>query len=162
MPKGDNFMVDENDELWIIDFGGSFTEGWVEEKYMETEEGDDMGVGKVREGLRDPDGFTFDPEEEGIVEGKNGAQKKEGAGQESLKQGTKRAREDDQEEEEVEEEEEEEEERRAMIHRRRGSVDGLALYVVRFFVRTTEAVYCTISTVLQCNAFHILQILWQD
>ena len=97
-------MVDENDELWIIDFGGSFTEGWVEEKYMETEEGDDMGVGKVREGLRDPDGFTFDPEEEGIVEGKDGAQKKEGDGEESLKQGTKRAREDDQEEEEKEEE----------------------------------------------------------
>ena len=102
--KGDNFMVDENDELWIIDFGGSFTEGWVEEKYMETEEGDDMGVGKVREGLRDPDGFTFDPEEEGIVEGKDGAQKKEEAGQESLKQGTKRAREDDQDEEKDEEE----------------------------------------------------------
>ena len=103
--KGDNFMVDENDELWIIDFGGSFTEGWVEEKYMETEEGDDMGVGKVREGLRDPDGFTFDPEEEGIVEGKDGAQKKEGDGEESLKQGTKRARDDDPEEEEAEEEE---------------------------------------------------------
>ena len=94
--KGDNFMVDEDDELWIIDFGGSFTEGWVAEKYMETEEGDDMGLGKVREGLRDPDGFTFDPEEEWNVE------EKEERVEESPKQGKKRARDDDDDEEKEE------------------------------------------------------------
>ena len=40
--KADNFMVDENDELWIIDFGGSYTEGWIDPKLNESIEGDDM------------------------------------------------------------------------------------------------------------------------
>lgn len=64
--KADNFMVDKDDKLWIIDFGGSYTVGWVDEEIMETEKGDDMGLEKVRNGLMDPDGFTFDPDEEEI------------------------------------------------------------------------------------------------
>lgn len=62
--KGDNFVVDQSDDLWIIDFGGSYTEGWVDPELMETEEGDDAGLDKVLSALDDPDGNTFDPEEE--------------------------------------------------------------------------------------------------
>lgn len=53
--KGDNFMVDSSDNLWIIDFGGSYTEGWVDPEIAETNEGDDMGVAKVVNALNDPD-----------------------------------------------------------------------------------------------------------
>lgn len=52
--KGDNFVVDSSDELWIIDFGGSYTEGWVDPEIAETKEGDNMGVEKVVNALRDP------------------------------------------------------------------------------------------------------------
>ncbi|OAG02097.1 uncharacterized protein CC84DRAFT_1189419 [Paraphaeosphaeria sporulosa] len=59
--KADNFMVDKNDELWIIDFGGSYTEGWVDPELKETIEGDDMGVEKIQNALEDPESNTFDP-----------------------------------------------------------------------------------------------------
>ncbi len=62
--KADNFMVDENDELWIIDFGGSYTEGWVDPKLVESMEGDDMGVEKIANALHDPEANTFDPDVE--------------------------------------------------------------------------------------------------
>lgn len=53
--KGDNFLVDgEEEKVWIIDFGGSYTEGWVDEKVKETEEGDWMGTEKVVNALEDP------------------------------------------------------------------------------------------------------------
>lgn len=58
--KADNFLVDENDELWIIDFGGSFTEGWVDPEFMETEEGDDMGAEKIVNALHDPANYAED------------------------------------------------------------------------------------------------------
>lgn len=54
--KADNFLVDADDDLWIIDFGGSYTEGWVDPELSETREGDDMGVEKVVEALERPDG----------------------------------------------------------------------------------------------------------
>lgn len=41
--KADIFMVDRHDELWIIDFRGSYTDRWVDPELTETEEGDDMG-----------------------------------------------------------------------------------------------------------------------
>ncbi|KAF2821747.1 hypothetical protein CC86DRAFT_426216 [Ophiobolus disseminans] len=59
--KADNFIVDEHDELWIIDFGGSYTEGWVDPELSETVEGDNMGLGKVVSALEDPVKNTFDP-----------------------------------------------------------------------------------------------------
>ena len=58
--KADNFMVDANDELWIIDFGGSYTEGWVDPDISETLEGDDMGLEKIQAALEDPDKNTVD------------------------------------------------------------------------------------------------------
>lgn len=52
--KGDNLVVDRDGQLWIIDFGGSYTEGWVEPKLAETRDGDNMGVEKVVNALIDP------------------------------------------------------------------------------------------------------------
>jgi hypothetical protein len=52
--KADNFMVDKNDKLWIIDFGGSYTEGWVDPEFNETVEGDNMGTLKIVNALQDP------------------------------------------------------------------------------------------------------------
>ncbi|KAK3681508.1 hypothetical protein LTR37_020887 [Vermiconidia calcicola] len=62
--KADNFMVDKDDNLWIIDFGGSYTEGWVDSELNETEEGDNMGTEKVVNALRDPIANVQRPEEE--------------------------------------------------------------------------------------------------
>ena len=60
--KADNFMVDEDDSLWIIDFGGSYTEGWVDPELNETEAGDDMGTMKIVNALEDPVANTHNPE----------------------------------------------------------------------------------------------------
>lgn len=67
--KADNFMVDEDDTLWIIDFGGSYTEGWVDPELSETKSGDQMGLDKVVDALVDPDENTFDPEDEDEEDG---------------------------------------------------------------------------------------------
>lgn len=53
--KADNFMVDKHDDLWIIDFGGSYTEGWVDPELSDTLEGDEQGLKKVQDALQDPD-----------------------------------------------------------------------------------------------------------
>ncbi|GIZ40198.1 hypothetical protein CKM354_000355000 [Cercospora kikuchii] len=62
--KGDNFMVDKHDDLWIIDFGGSYTEGWVDPELKDSEEGDDQGVRRLVNGLKDPENNTVGDEEE--------------------------------------------------------------------------------------------------
>ncbi|RVX74347.1 hypothetical protein B0A52_01472 [Exophiala mesophila] len=62
--KADNFMVDEEDNLWIIDFGGSYTEGWIDAELSETKKGDEMGLDKIVNALVDPDENTFDPGED--------------------------------------------------------------------------------------------------
>ena len=58
--KADNFMVDAAEELWIIDFGGSYTEGWVDAEISETLEGDEMGLEKIQAALEDPDRNTVE------------------------------------------------------------------------------------------------------
>lgn len=67
--KADNFMVDVREDLWIIDFGGSYTDGWVDPELMETEEGDDMGVEKIVGALDDPGANTFEPEDNEVKSG---------------------------------------------------------------------------------------------
>jgi tRNA A-37 threonylcarbamoyl transferase component Bud32 len=62
--KADNLLVDKDDNLWIIDFGGSYTEGWVDPEIAETKEGDNVGLEKTINALVDPDENTFDPEDE--------------------------------------------------------------------------------------------------
>lgn len=53
--KADNFIVDKEDELWIIDFGGSYTEGWIDAEISDTKEGDDQGLEKVQDVLLHPE-----------------------------------------------------------------------------------------------------------
>jgi tRNA A-37 threonylcarbamoyl transferase component Bud32 len=62
--KADNFVVDKSDNLWIIDFGGSYTEGWIDPENMETEEGDNEATEKIVNALKDPENATIDMEEE--------------------------------------------------------------------------------------------------
>ncbi|KAI5201954.1 hypothetical protein AUEXF2481DRAFT_35209 [Aureobasidium subglaciale EXF-2481] len=69
--KADNFMVDKDDKLWIIDFGGSYTEGWVDAELNETVEGDDMGTRKIVNALHDPDANTFDLDDSTEAEDKD-------------------------------------------------------------------------------------------
>ncbi|ETN37617.1 uncharacterized protein HMPREF1541_07239 [Cyphellophora europaea CBS 101466] len=75
--KADNFLVDRDDALWVIDFGGSYTEGWVDEELLETKEGDDMGLEKIVNGLKDPDGMTVDWNEQERGESSGGKRKRE-------------------------------------------------------------------------------------
>ena len=92
--KADNFLIDENDELWIIDFGGSYTEGWVDPEISETKEGDKMGVEKVVEALIDPDENTFDPEDDDEADSdyKPQARKRKRASSTASEQGQKKSR----------------------------------------------------------------------
>ncbi|KAJ4359141.1 hypothetical protein N0V95_002466 [Ascochyta clinopodiicola] len=53
--KADNFLVDKHDELWIIDFGGSYTEGWIDPELSDTLEGDEQGLEKIQAALKNPD-----------------------------------------------------------------------------------------------------------
>lgn len=79
--KGDNFLVDKHDQLWIIDFGGSYTPGWVDEKKAGTREGDRQGLGKIVNGARDPDRFLEEQiEEENEVKQSEPEQKENGEG----------------------------------------------------------------------------------
>ncbi|KAK2613394.1 hypothetical protein N8I77_000312 [Diaporthe amygdali] len=45
--KPSNIIIDLNDDAWIIDFGGSWTDGWVDEDLQETIEGDEQGVARI-------------------------------------------------------------------------------------------------------------------
>ncbi|KAG5812756.1 hypothetical protein H9Q74_004117 [Fusarium xylarioides] len=45
--KAENVLIDHNDNAWIIDFGGSYTMGWVDEDKAGTLEGDEQGVAKM-------------------------------------------------------------------------------------------------------------------
>ncbi|KAI1754999.1 hypothetical protein F4782DRAFT_489605 [Xylaria castorea] len=49
--KASNVVIDELDDAWLIDFGGGFTNGWVEKGLAETPEGDKQGVKKIIEFL---------------------------------------------------------------------------------------------------------------
>jgi tRNA A-37 threonylcarbamoyl transferase component Bud32 len=45
--KPENILVDHHDDLWLIDFGGSFTPGWVDEDKAETVEGDCQALERI-------------------------------------------------------------------------------------------------------------------
>ncbi|KAI1138885.1 hypothetical protein F5Y05DRAFT_354233 [Hypoxylon sp. FL0543] len=49
--KPDNVIIDWNYCAWLIDFGGGFTEPWVDEELYESQEGDLQALRKIRERL---------------------------------------------------------------------------------------------------------------
>lgn len=50
--KAGNILIDSKDDAWVIDFGGGFTEGWVEKSQMDTIEGDLAALLKIEELLQ--------------------------------------------------------------------------------------------------------------
>ena len=51
--KPDNILVDRDGDLWVIDFGGGYTPGWVEKDLAETIAGDEQGLSRILEHIRD-------------------------------------------------------------------------------------------------------------
>ncbi|KAI3342717.1 hypothetical protein F4824DRAFT_117038 [Ustulina deusta] len=49
--KPENILIDTEDNICLIDFGGSYTEGWVDEDKEETAEGDLQAVQRIKEQL---------------------------------------------------------------------------------------------------------------
>lgn len=45
--KPANVLIDMNDDAWIVDFGGGYTEGWVERDFAGTVQGDEQGLRKM-------------------------------------------------------------------------------------------------------------------
>jgi hypothetical protein len=50
--KPDNVLIDASNDAWIIDFGGGYTEGWVDSDLAGTEEGDNQGLYRIVEFLQ--------------------------------------------------------------------------------------------------------------
>lgn len=51
--KASNVLIHrETDDAWIIDFGGGWTQGWVEEQLSGTVEGDEIAVKRILECLQ--------------------------------------------------------------------------------------------------------------
>lgn len=50
--KPESVLVDQQDDAWIIDFGGGYTEGWVEQGLAGTREGDLQALGRITEFIR--------------------------------------------------------------------------------------------------------------
>lgn len=50
--KPENMLLDEQDDIWLIDFGGGFTHGWIDGEKMETKEGDLQGLAKLKRFLK--------------------------------------------------------------------------------------------------------------
>jgi hypothetical protein len=47
--KPDNVLIDTNQDAWVVDFGGGYTEGWVPKKLAGTMEGDQHALEKMVE-----------------------------------------------------------------------------------------------------------------
>lgn len=45
--KADNILVDYTNDIWLIDFGGSYTEGWMLKEKSGTVEGDSVALDKI-------------------------------------------------------------------------------------------------------------------
>lgn len=49
--KPENVLVDRDDNVWVIDFGGGYTPGWIDKEHKETKAGDLQSLKKMREWL---------------------------------------------------------------------------------------------------------------
>lgn len=45
--KAENILIDEKDNAWVIDFGGSYTVGWVDKEKAGTLDGDRQGLARI-------------------------------------------------------------------------------------------------------------------
>lgn len=45
--KADNILVDADDNAWVVDFGGSWTNGWVDKELAGTVQGDEQALRKI-------------------------------------------------------------------------------------------------------------------
>jgi Ser/Thr protein kinase RdoA (MazF antagonist) len=51
--KPDNILIhDKIDDAWVIDFGGGYTKGWVDQELLETLEGDEQVLGRIHDFLK--------------------------------------------------------------------------------------------------------------
>jgi Lipopolysaccharide kinase (Kdo/WaaP) family len=50
--KLSNLLTDEKNDVWLVDFGGGSTRGWVDFENMETKEGDLQGLAEFKKFLR--------------------------------------------------------------------------------------------------------------
>ncbi|KAI1769726.1 hypothetical protein F4818DRAFT_435424 [Hypoxylon cercidicola] len=55
--KASNVIIDEEDNAWLIDFGGGFTDGWVDKELADTAEGDEQAVKKIMDFLNVEKGY---------------------------------------------------------------------------------------------------------
>ncbi|RMD42246.1 hypothetical protein DV735_g2914, partial [Chaetothyriales sp. CBS 134920] len=49
--KPSNVVIDKAADAWLVDFGGSWTDGWVDEELAETVQGDLQGLRRLNEFL---------------------------------------------------------------------------------------------------------------
>lgn len=47
--KPSNIVIDKQDNAWLIDFGGGYTRGWIDEELAETKQGDKQALQKITE-----------------------------------------------------------------------------------------------------------------
>ena len=45
--KADNVLVDTENNAWLIDFGGGWTRGWVDESLAGTYDGDKQAIDRI-------------------------------------------------------------------------------------------------------------------
>lgn len=45
--KASNVIIDEKENAWLIDFGGGWTDGWVDEELADSVEGDNQAVTRI-------------------------------------------------------------------------------------------------------------------
>ncbi|CVK84967.1 uncharacterized protein FMAN_16029 [Fusarium mangiferae] len=45
--KAENVLIDQNNDAWVVDFGGGYTAGWVDKDKAGTFEGDRQGLAKI-------------------------------------------------------------------------------------------------------------------
>ncbi|KAK8116339.1 hypothetical protein PG984_012841 [Apiospora sp. TS-2023a] len=56
--KANNVIIDIENNAWLIDFGGGFTKGWVDEEFANTIEGDKQAIMKIVQLLNQPEDMT--------------------------------------------------------------------------------------------------------
>jgi serine/threonine protein kinase len=61
--KPENILIDRQDNAWITDFGGGYTEGWVDKELAETIEGDVQGLERIIEHIFTAKPYKYEEEE---------------------------------------------------------------------------------------------------